>query len=254
MAKSLIACRISSYGPYVALAYEHLAGLGIRFVEIPLPAPGELDAVRAALQQHGLSASSIHGECDLARADVAEQVAAQMPTFAALGTRTMFVSVKAGDTPLATAFGRLHEAGEVAGRHGVTIVLETHPDLLTRADVALETMRAVDHPYVRINYDTANIYFYNRDVDGVEELRRVVPYVGAVHLKDTDGGYQHWHFPALGRGIVRFSEVFRILDQAGFSGPCTIEIEGVEGETRTERLVCDRIAASVGYLRGLGRL
>jgi sugar phosphate isomerase/epimerase len=166
----------------------------------------------------------------------------------------MFVSVKADETPPETVYGRLREAGEVAAKHGVTLVLETHPDLVTNAEVALATMQGVHHPSVRINFDTANIYFYNRDVDGVVELRRMAPYVGAVHLKDTDGGYRHWHFPALGRGIVRFGEVFRILDTAGFAGPCTIELEGIEGEAKTERLVCDRMAESAGYLRGLGRL
>jgi sugar phosphate isomerase/epimerase len=53
--------------------------------------------------------------------------------------------------------------------------------------------------------------------------------------------------------VVNFSGIFEALDAAGFDGPCTLEIEGIEGEQRTERLVCDRIAESVGYLRGLGR-
>ena len=51
-----------------------------------------------------------------------------------------------------------------------------------------------------------------------------------------------------------FQEIFALLDQAGFSGPCTIEIEGIEGETKTEQLVRDRIAESVAFLRRLGRL
>ncbi len=254
MSKSIIACRTSSYAPFEASAYEHLAGLGIRFVEIPVPRPREVEAVRAALQRHGLSASSMHGECEVRRADVAGQIADQMPVFGVFGTKVMFVSVKAEDVPLPTVYARLREAGEVAAQHGVTIVLETHPDLVTNAETALATMHAVGHPNVRINYDTANIYFYNRDVEGVAELQRIVPFVGALHLKDTDGGYRQWHFPALGRGVVRFRDVFRILDDAGFSGPCTMEIEGIEGEVRTERLVCDRVAESVGYLRGLGRL
>jgi inosose dehydratase len=254
MSKSIIACRMHNYAPFLALAYEHLAGLGIRFVEITVPPHNEVDAVRATLQRYGLSASSMHGECDVRRADAPRQVADQMPIFAAFGTKTMFVSIKADDTPLPTVYGRLREAGEQAARYGVTIVLETHPDLAANADVALATMRGVNHPSVRINYDCANIYFYNRDVDGVAELRRIVAYVGAVHLKDTDGGYRHWHFPALGRGVIRFAEIFKILDAAGFPGPYTIEIEGIEGEAKSERLVCDRVAESVGYLRGLGRL
>lgn len=254
MSKPIVACRPQSYAPFTTLAYEHLAGLGIRHVEIEVPKPAELEPARAELQRHGLAASSLQAECDVRRADLPEQVAAQMPALATLGAGYMFVSAKAGDTPLDTVYGRLREAGQEAARHGVTIVLETHPDLVTNSAVALATMRGVGHPNVRVNFDTANIYFYNRGVDGVEELRRIVEFVGALHLKDTDGGYRSWHFPALGRGVVKFAELFKVLDAAGFAGPCTIEIEGLEGETKTERLVCDRVAESVGFLRGLGRL
>jgi inosose dehydratase len=106
---------------------------------------------------------------------------------------------------------------------------------------------------VRINFDTANVYFYNHGVDAVAELERLAEFVAAVHLKDTDGGYRHWHFPALGRGVVDFGGVFRVLDEAGYAGPYTLEIEGIEGEERTEALVCGRIAESVEFLRMLGR-
>jgi len=253
MPRNIIAGRPYSYHPFEYLAYEHMAGLGLRHVEIVVPKPDELAATRAELARWGLTPSSMHGECDVQRADVAEQVAAQLPTLAQFGCRTLFVSVKAGETPRDVVYGRLREAGEVARQHGVTIVLETHPDLVTNAEVALATMRGVNHPNVRINYDTANIYFYNQGIDGVAELRRIVEFVAAVHLKDTSGGYRAWHFPALGRGVVNFPEIFRVLDAAGFAGPCTLEIEGIEGEVHTERLVCDRIAESLGYLRGLGR-
>lgn len=254
MSKSVVACRPYSYAPFLGLAYEHLAGLGIRHVEIEVPPADQVEAVRGELARHGLACSSLQGTCDVRKAGTAEQVAAQMPVLKVLGAKILFVSVKADDTPLDTVYGRLREAGDVAKAHGVTIVMETHPDLITNAEVALRTMRGANHPNVRVNFDTANIYYYNRDVDGVEELRRIVEYVAAVHLKETDGGYRTWHFPALGRGVVRFADIFRVLDAAGFSGPCTLEIEGIEGETKTERLVCDRIAESVGYLRGLGRL
>jgi inosose dehydratase len=254
MAHTLIACRTGSYGPYGSLAYEHLASLGVHHVEIPVPKADELEAAKTGLARFGLKASSLHGECEVSRADVARQVEDQMPAFAALGTKIMFVSVKAGDTPRETAYARLREAGDVAARHGVTIALETHPDLITNGDVALETMRAVDHSHVRVNFDTANVYFYNQDINGDAELRKLARHVAAVHLKDTDGGYRSWHFPALGRGIVDFRAVFAILDDGGFNGPYTLEIEGIEGEEQTERRICDRIAESVGYLRGLGRL
>jgi sugar phosphate isomerase/epimerase len=252
--RSTIACRGSSYGPFESGAYAHLASLGIRHVEIMVPPVEAIAATAAELGKHGLSASSLHGECDLARADIAELIAEQMPAFKALNCELMFASVRREYVAEDIAYSRLREAGEVAGRHGVTIVVETHPDLATNADVAMRTMRGVDHPRVRLNFDTANIYFYNRDADCVEQLRRVAPYVAAVHLKDTDGGYRHWHFPALGKGIVNFPGIFAALDEAGFDGPCTLEIEGIEGEEKTEESVQNRIAASVDYLRRLGRL
>jgi len=254
MARSVIACRISSYGPFEPAALDHLASLGVRHVEIAVPASDKLEQAGSQLESLGLSATSMHGRCDVQRADIGPQVEEQMPAFEALDTPLMFVSVKTAGLPLETVYARLRAAGDVAGRHGVTIVLETHPDLVTNAAVALQTMQGVNHPHVRINFDTANVYFYNRGMDAVGELRTLLPFVSSLHLKDTDGGFEHWCFPALGRGIVNFREIFQLLDEAGFAGPCTLEIEGIAGETKTERLVCDRVAESIGYLRALGRM
>ena len=254
MSKSIIACRPYSYAPFLDVAYEHLASLDVRHVEIEVPAAEQLQATREELDRHGIQASSLQGVFDVSRADPADQIAGQMPACEALGASLLFLSVKAGETPLDTVYGRLREAGQVAAEHHVTIVMETHPDLITNGTVARATMEGVNHPNVRVNFDTANVYYYNKGVDGAEELRKIAEYVAAVHLKETDGGFERWCFPALGRGIVKFPEVFDVLDAGGFAGPCTLEIEGIEGETKTERLVCDRIAESVGYLRGLGRL
>lgn len=251
---NVIACRYSSYGPFEARAYEHLAAAGLKHVEIMVPPPERIEATAAELRKFGLSASSMHGQCDLKRPDFERGVAALMPTFEALDCRILFVSLRRDDLPAETAYERLRKAGDVVAQHGVTIAIETHPDLGTNADTALGTMRGVDHPNVRINFDTANLYFYNHDVDCVAEARKIAPYIAAVHLKDTDGGFRHWHFPALGEGIVDFPRVFEVLDAAGYAGPYTLEIEGIEGETKTEELVCRRVRDSIAYLRHLGRL
>ena len=253
MQQRVIACRLGSYDPFEAGAYAHMASLGIRHVEISVPPPDKIDSTCAELAQHGLIASSLHGECDVQKPGTGDQVAAQMPAFKALGTRLMFVSVRADNTPLDTVYARLHEAGDAAATHGVTIILETHPDLVTNARVARATMTGVNHPNVRINFDTANVYYYNHDVDAVAELRSIIDFVAALHLKDTNGGYKTWNFPAIGRGVVDFNGVFGVLDDAAFAGPCTLEVEGIEGETKTESLVRQRVADSVAYLHQLGR-
>jgi L-ribulose-5-phosphate 3-epimerase len=254
MPKSPIACRVASYAPFEQLAYEHLASLGVRHVEIPVPAPNELASIAKTLTRYGLTATSLHGQCDAQRPDIADQVKSQMPALQALGTKFLFVSAKAEHTPLPTAYDRLRAAGDVAHAHDVTIVLETHPDLVTNAVVTEATMDGVHHPNVRINFDTANVYFYNHHIDAVTELRPIISHVASLHLKETDGGFRSWHFPALGTGVVRFAELFELLDAAGFAGPCTLEIEGVEGEQRTAQLVCQRVTDSIAFLRQLGRL
>jgi inosose dehydratase len=134
----------------------------------------------------------------------------------------------------------------------VTLALETHPDLITNAEVALETMRGVNHPNVRVNFDTANISYHNQGVDGVAELTKLLDHVGAVHLKETNGGYRTWFFPAFSERIVNFQETFRRLNARGFHGPFTLEIEGVEGENLTLEQTQARVAKSVGRLRRLG--
>jgi len=91
-------------------------------------------------------------------------------------------------------------------------------------------------------------------IDGIEELKKVLEYVEGVHLKDTDGGYKSWHFPALGQGIVDFPTVFRLLNERGMCGPFTIEIEGIGGEETTPELVSQRMSRSAQYLRDIGAL
>ena len=89
----------------------------------------------------------------------------------------------------------------------------------------------VDHPHVRLNFDTGNIGYYNQDMDPCDELDKVKHLVRNVHVKDNRGGFEEWYFPAVGDGgKVDFVRVRQILDGVGFAGPYTIEIEGIGGE------------------------
>ena len=63
----------------------------------------------------------------------------------------------------------------------------------------LALMAEVDHPRVRLNFDTGNIAYYNHGADPVAELERVKHLVRNVHLKDNRGGFEDWYFPAVGR-------------------------------------------------------
>jgi inosose dehydratase len=165
----------------------------------------------------------------------------------------MFLSPKHSGVSKQIAYERLRQAGEAAKKHGVTIALETHPDLGTNGDLHLETMRQIDHPNVRVNFDTGNISFYNKGTDAVTELRKIIDYVVTVELKDHNGRYMTWNFPTLGTGVVDFPAVFRVLEKHGFRGPITMEVEGVQGVEMNEAQTKQYIAESAAYIRSLGK-
>lgn len=252
MASTLLACNLASYGRFREVAWDHLPTIGVRHVEIGVPAPDQVTAVRDRLAAAGLVASTVQGPCDCSSDAGIAAVKQAATTAERLGVSIMFVSVKEGEAPRAEVYRRLRAMGDAAGEHGVTLAVETHPNVAHNAEAALATMTGVDHSRVRLNFDTGNVYFYNHAVDAVAEAARVAPYVVAVHLKDTDGGYRSWHFPALGEGIVDFAGVYRVLGERGFTGPYTMELEGVEGELLDEEGAKARVAASVAYLQRLG--
>lgn len=252
MPANLLACRTASYGKFSDSAYAHLPTIGVHHVEINAPAPDEVAGVKVRLENHGLSASSLQCPVEIEHDDVDARLTPHLDAAAALGAGLLFVSVHAGELDIEVVYERLRRCGEKAAGYDITIGMETHPDLMSNAAVALETMGGVDHPNVRVNYDTANIHYYNRDVDHVAEMEKVIDFIGSMHLKDTDGRYKTWCFPTFGEGIVDFKKVFDRLNAHGFFGPFTMEIEGVEGESLNEEATCRRVADSVAHLRNVG--
>jgi L-ribulose-5-phosphate 3-epimerase len=148
----------------------------------------------------------------------------------------------------------LRRIGDTAGEMGITVALETHKGPTQNAEAMLNLMEELNHPHVRLNFDTGNIAYYNRGVDPADELEKVKHLVRNVHLKDNRGGFEDWYFPAVGDGgSVDFTRVRTILDGVGFAGPYTIEIEGIGGEPEPGlEGRQDRIARSVAHLRACG--
>ena len=246
-----LACNTASYGSYQENAFAHLQSLGVRHVEVPVPSRDQADALEAALEKHRLTATSLMADCPLQAEDVAERLHAALHVANRLGTGILFASVNSKGIGLETAYERLRQLGAAAAEHGVKIGVETHPDLADNGRVARQTMEAVNHPGVGINFDTANVLYY---ADGpsntLEELEKVLPWVVSVHIKDYSGdGPQQWAFPTLGQGHIDFPAVFRMLEKQGFDGPVTLEIEGVQGEELSEAQMHERVAESVRVAR-----
>jgi sugar phosphate isomerase/epimerase len=229
----------------------------VRYVEVPVPSREQADSLEEMLERHRLTASTLMADCSLQAEDAAAQLHRTLHVANRLGTEILFASVNSKGITKDLAYERLRALGDEAASHGVKIAVETHPDLADNGRVARETMEAVNHPAVGINFDTANVLYYaDGPTDTIQELEKVLPWVISVHLKDYSGtGPQQWAFPTLGQGHVDFRGVFARLQKQGFSGPVTLEIEGVEGETLSEEQMQERVAESVRHARSfLGEL
>ncbi len=250
--KNIIACNLGSYRQFRERAYPHLAEIGLTNVEIGVPSADAVAAVQSELDAHGLTATSLLGSCDVQSETVVSDFQTTLEIADKMDVKVIFVSVHAGETARHVVYERLRAIGENAAPSGIKVCLETHPDLAHNGDIALETMKAVGQPNICLNFDTGNVYYYNHNVTATTEVQKVLPHVGAVHLKDTNGGYRTWHFPTLGEGVVAFKAVFQTLNDAGFYGPFTMELEGVEGENLNEAGAKARIADSLQHLKDIG--
>ena len=91
---------------------------------------------------------------------------------------------------------------------GLVLVLETHGAHCSKE--LSEIVEAVDSPFVKMNYDTANVIFY-AGIRPEEDIKTCLKDVGYFHLKDKAGGEREWNFPALGDGYIDFPSIFDFL-------------------------------------------
>ena len=234
------------------LALARVRALGIPAVEIDLGPEEDAKAVRKLLADAGLRAATLTAPCPLADAALFDIFGNYCGKAATLGCSAIFTSVHSAGLSLGEVCDRLRRIGDIAAKHGVKIGMETHPDLCENGAKGAATMAAVAHPAVGINYDTANVYYYNHGINTVEEVAKEVKHVASVHLKDTMGGYHDGNFPDFGKGVVDFAGVFKVLNGAGFTGPFTMELEGEWTTSADPGEQEAHVRACVEHLRGLG--
>lgn len=272
----MIACHTNSYGHLGAVAaIENVRAAGLEHVEFPIRTAGlsarcgdpplvstdatldDLRRVERLLESHDVRVSSC--TC-LAGNPLDEANVALMRRKLDLASHfgVQFVVADAGaaenDAERDRIYTHLRAIGDHAARLGITVCFETHRGLCVNHRQMRQVMQDLDHPHLRINFDTGNILYYNDDVHGEVALAKVCHLVKHVHLKDSSGRFGDWNFPALGSGGgVDFLRVYQIMRDCGFTGPYSVEIEGVAGEPElTLAGYHERVVESVGHLRRLG--
>ena len=239
--KRIISCFTNSYGPAgVRAAVEQIRRAGIDHLELALrghnfgglvipesavitekAGDAEVESFREHLARHGVKISG----CNVGGADIRTRDGLELTErrirFAARWFGVPVCVTGAGQpadvAERRTVVDQLRRLGDTAAEAGITLALETHKGPTQNAAAMLALMDEVDHPSVRLNFDTGNIAYYNPGADPCAELEQVKHLVRNVHVKDNRGGFEDWYFPALGDGgSVDFVRVREILDGVGF--------------------------------------
>lgn len=272
--KNLISCFTNSYLKFgVDAAIEHLPTVGLKLVEFPVRTHGQPTFFGDTPWLTNTSSAADVAKCreKLTAADL-QPLTANISSGNPLEDTALAITldklriatdlgakfVVAGGGAAESAAERtqllqhLTKIGDAAEALGITYCCETHPGVCVNAESMAATMRELNHPHVRLNFDTGNILFYNAGADVYASLQMVREWVAHVHLKDHNGQPNDWHFPALGAGIIDFTRIRQLLDDTGFHGPYSLEIEGIEGEEADLQRCQNRIAQSVGHLENWG--
>ena len=274
----IISCLTNSYGRFGARgAIECLPKAGIDYVELPIRTEGvpsifkdeplvttastapELKEVDRMLAGQGLRVSA----CNISSGnpldpEVVKITKRKLDLAEHFGVSLVVGGAgEAGDEEqLQELYGHLLELGDYAAQKGITYCFETHPGICVNHREMLKTMADLDHPNLKINYDTANIFYYNENILLDVSLYKICHEVRHFHLKDSQGVPGEWYFPALGdAGGVDFVQVLMVMRGCAFEGPYSIELEGIEGEPELSlEQYHNRIERSMNHLRTCGFL
>ncbi|MBN3785530.1 sugar phosphate isomerase/epimerase family protein [Burkholderia sp. Ac-20353] len=129
--------------------------------------------------------------------------------------------------PLALQLGafvvNLREAADIAGRHGLTLCLETVSRkrvagmLLEHITDAYAIIKAANHPAVRLIFDTSHVQ--SMDGDLLFHLDQTWDAIEIVQLVDNPGRFEP------GSGEINFESVLRKLAGHGYTGLVELEYD-----------------------------
>lgn len=212
------------------------------------------DDVRTKLGNHGLEAVAVAGHSDLTT-DYGMEVGLRGIEWTAAYGLTNFTTAIGGhaskEESVDAFLERIGPMAQAAEEKGVIIALEIHGDLMASGELTRPLIERIGSDAVRVKYDTGNCEFYG-GVTAVDDIHTVADLLVNIDAKGKTGGKGEWHFPAPGEGHIDWPRLISILDEHGYSGPLTVEIEfdgepwpPLEEVTRAMRSAREMLAALV---------
>ena len=121
------------------------------------------------------------------------------------------------------AVDNVRTLGEYAADLGLEIAIELEPfklSLVNNLDLMAQFLNDVNHPAVRANMDISHLHLAHTPAADIQRLKGRIAHV---HFSDCDGKV-HGDLPP-GRGVVDFIPYLQALEDVGFDGTVSIELE-----------------------------
>jgi sugar phosphate isomerase/epimerase len=227
-------------------AISYLAGLGYTGIEITVN-PGwitELSTLDSAerkrilglVKQHGLALPAVGAHTDLLRtpeehARILARLCSAMDLAVdwTIGDQRPVVLTTPGGKPeeyeaqKELLAERLSGLAAEAEKRGVIVALEAHVGaLLDTPEHAVEVLKMVDSPYVRLNFDISHFNVMGYEIE--DSVQQMVPYSVHTHIKDEAGRYPNHQFLIPGEGVFDYVRYLRAMKAVGYTGFIVPEI------------------------------
>jgi sugar phosphate isomerase/epimerase len=238
-------------------------GVSLESCFFPSVQPSYLAGIRTMLDSYGLDRVYAWGHPDGLEGGTNEDAYNDMirsfDHAQAIGAKVLRVvgsSLRFRNQPHGPQLERLtrmfRKAVRIAEEYGIRMAVENHIDFNGQEVLAL--LRAVDSPFLGINFDTGN--FVRLLDDPVQAMDALAPYTYATHIKDlkVQRGVpaNEWYFfssAPVGDGVVDNAKLIQKLWHAGFDGLLAVETDFLHPDYRNDEHAA--VGASVKELRRL---
>lgn len=255
------------YDPFGAEeAFKGVAASGFKFIEITYMkgfaenivkrpediSKKDIDDILALANEYGLSIYAFSVYEYIISKNAVDKFKKIIDVANAMGAHTIITDTgnvkKTEYDKINLFYENIAEIAEYARSNNTNICFEIHGGLCSTGRQGVEIVKKIDHPNVKLNYDTANVIYFGGERPE-EDIIGLWPYFGFMHLKDKAGRNPEWDFPAVGDGNIDFKKIFEEIKE--YDGPISVEIELTEGEY-TLKEVNDAFKKSYNFIKSFG--
>ncbi len=206
----------------------------------PVFAPGRIAQTRKEIRDHGLKIACVSSSANLFFEDAARRAKelndARRFIDLAASLESSYIRVFGGkaegdkspvpDVPTKTRVASgLHELGEYAEPHGVTVLIESH-DHFTASSTLKDVLRQADSDHVGLLWDAHHTYATSNE-DPEFTVKELGQWIRHTHLKDSVGSGENRKYVLTGRGNVPIARQIKALQSIDYKGFYCFEWEKV---------------------------